>query len=251
MKVHHLNCGLLHAPPGPRASCHCLLIEAEGGLLLVDAGIGLRDIAWPVERIGREAIEAAGFQFLEDLTAFRQIEGLGFQAEDVTDIILTHGDPDHAGGLADFPSARVHVSEEEHARLGVGHNRYSPAQVDHNPRWVIHPRSSERWLGMEARPIETALGVEVWLIPLFGHTLGHCGVAVRDGERWLLHAGDAYYLRVELDIDDHPVSTLARLRADDDNLRCATLNELRRVARDHGDTVELFGYHDFSEFPNG
>lgn len=251
MRVHHLNCGLLHAPPGPRASCHCLLIEANGRLALVDTGIGRHDIADPLARIGREAIDAAGFQFIDDLTAIRQIERLGYQAEDVTDIVLTHGDPDHAGGLADFPTARVHLSQEEHASMGTGHARYSASQWDHHPRWVIHPPSADRWLGLESRPVETATGEEIRLIPLFGHTRGHCGVALREGDRWLLHIGDAYYLRVELDTDDHPVSALARLRADDDDQRRASLAALRRLSRDHGDAVALFGYHDFSEFPAG
>ncbi len=251
MKVHHLNCGLLHAPPGPRASCHCLLIEAGGRLALVDTGIGLEDIASPVERIGREAIDAAGFQFHENLTAIRRVERLGFQAGDVTDIVLTHGDPDHVGGLADFPAARVHVSEEEYARIAAGSPRYSPIQFDHNPRWMVHPSAPDRWFGLEARPVETATGAEIRLIPLFGHTLGHCGVAVREGDRWLLHVGDAYYLQVELTTDDHPVSTLARLRAENDGARLASLSLLRELSRSHCEEVALFGYHDFSEFPAG
>ena len=251
MKIHHLNCGILHAPPNPQAACHGLLLESDGGLVLVDTGIGLHDIAHPLERIGQPAIDAAGFQFLDSLTAARQIERLGFRTTDVTDIILTHGDPDHAGGLADFPAAAVHVSEEEHARLGAGHWRYSSAQFVHRPRWVIHPRSDARWFGLEARPLPLSLGLEVHLIPLFGHTLGHCGVAARVKEKWLLHAGDAYYLRVELSTDDHPVSALASARADDDALRRASLAELRRLTRSHSSEVEMFGYHDFTEFPTG
>jgi glyoxylase-like metal-dependent hydrolase (beta-lactamase superfamily II) len=86
---------------------------------------------------------------------------------------------------------------------------------------------------------------------LFGHTLGHCGVAVRIGDRWLLHVGDAYYLRVELSTDNHPVSALATMRADDDVLRRESLAFLRFVAQEHGTEVDLFGYHDFTEFPLG
>jgi glyoxylase-like metal-dependent hydrolase (beta-lactamase superfamily II) len=249
--IHHLNCGLLHAPPGPVASCHCFLIElGDGRLVLIDTGIGLEDIARPLERIGRTAIEAAGFQFHERLTAIRQVERLGFRAEDVTDIVLSHADPDHAGGLADFPGATVHVSAEEREQIAAGNARYSLPQFDHGPRWVVHPASGERWHGLESRAI--GLG-EVRLIPLFGHTLGHCGVAVRkpDNGRWLLHVGDAYYLRVELATDDHPVSALASLRADDDACRRASLAELRRLVRDHGSDVELIGYHDLGEFPPG
>jgi glyoxylase-like metal-dependent hydrolase (beta-lactamase superfamily II) len=104
---------------------------------------------------------------------------------------------------------------------------------------------------MEARPLALTVGGEVLLVPLFGHTLGHCGIAVRHEGRWILHVGDAYYLRVELETDDHPVSVLAAQRADNDGLRRASLAALRRIAIDHGAEVELFGYHDFSEFPSG
>ncbi len=249
MKLHHLNCGVLHAPPSPQAACHCLLLEHEGRLALIDTGIGLQDVAHPLERIGPPAIDGAGFQFHEQLTAARQLERLGFRAADLTNIVLTHGDPDHAGGLADFPAAAVHVSAEEHTRLGSSHLRYSAAQFSHGPHFVTHPRSAVRWLGAEARPLPPLAGAEAFLVPLFGHTLGHCGVAVRNGDRWLLHVGDAYYLRVELWTDDHPVSTLAAMAADDDAMRRESLAVLRRIARDHGAEVELFGYHDFTEFP--
>jgi glyoxylase-like metal-dependent hydrolase (beta-lactamase superfamily II) len=251
MNVHHLNCGILHAPPNPPAACHCLLLEHGGQLALIDTGIGLQDIARPLERIGQAAIDAAGFQFHERLTAARQIERLGFRTADVGDIVLTHGDADHAGGLADFPAAAVHVSAEEHARLAVGHWRYSSAQFAHPPRWVTYSNSARQWFGAEARPLPALAGTEAFLVPLFGHTLGHCGVAVRDGRRWLLHVGDAYYLRVELSTDDHPISALASARADDDAMRRQSLALLRRIARDHGAEVELFGYHDFTEFPSG
>ncbi len=249
--VRHLNCGWLHAPPGPRASCHCLLLETSTGLALVDTGIGLLDVRNPAGRVGLEAIAAAGFQFHEEQTAARQVERLGFRPADVRDILLTHADPDHAGGLADFPHARVHIAAEELDALQLGNPRYRPAQFAHGPRWVSHPQSEKRWFGLEARPVDLGAGAEVQLVWLPGHTLGHCGVAVRTGGRWLLHVGDAYYLRVELETDDHPVSALAAMRADDDTRRRAGLAELRRLARDHAAEIDLFGFHDVGEFPLG
>ncbi|MQA84143.1 MAG: hypothetical protein GEV03_05830 [Streptosporangiales bacterium] len=36
------------------------------------------------------------------------------------------------------------------------------------------------------------------LVPLAGHTRGHAGVAVRADERWLLHAGYAYFFYGEM-----------------------------------------------------
>ncbi|GBQ96098.1 MBL fold metallo-hydrolase [Gluconobacter cerinus] len=37
------------------------------------------------------------------------------------------------------------------------------------------------------------------MVPLPGHTRGHCGYAIDTGERWLLHAGDAFYYLGTLD----------------------------------------------------
>ena len=249
MELHHLNCGVLHASPNPPASCHCLLLELADDVALIDTGIGLLDIARPVERIGASIIEAAGFQFRESDTAALQLEHLGFRVGDVRHIVLTHGDPDHAGGLADFPEASVHVSEEELAGIRSGLGRYCLRQFEHEPKWVSHTTSPVQWFGLPARPIDFGSGVDVLMIPLFGHTSGHCGVAIRQKDRWLLHVGDAYYLRVELERDDHPVSALAAARADDDPLRRESLGHLRRLARDHPAEVEMLGYHDFTEFP--
>ena len=248
-KIHHINCGTLLVPNFPTVVCHCLLLEDSSGLALVDTGIGLLDVQSPVERLGQQLIDMAGFQFHEDDTAVRRIEQLGFRADDVRHIVLTHGDPDHAGGLADFPNATVHVAAEEQAHCQSGHWRYIARHFEHQPRWQSYTKSSRTWFGMEARPVLTGFSSEVLLIPLFGHTLGHCGVAVQQGDRWLLHVGDAYYLRAELLENNHPVSALAAQRADNDDWRWASLNELRRLMKDHSDTVEVTGYHDISELP--
>jgi glyoxylase-like metal-dependent hydrolase (beta-lactamase superfamily II) len=248
--IHHINCGSLQVPPNPKAICHCMLLEHQDGLALVDTGIGLLDVQQPLERIGQPLIDMAGFRFHEEDTAVRQVEKLGFRTTDVTHVVLTHCDPDHAGGLADFPHADVHVAEEEHASVRRGHFRYVPLQFAHGPVWKMYPPTLiRRWFGLEARPVALGFGSEVLLVPLFGHTLGHCGVALRQGDRWVLHVGDAYYLRVELTTDDHPVSMLAAQRADDNVQWKASLEHVRRLARDHRDEIDLFGYHDPTEFP--
>lgn len=249
VNIHHINCGTLLVPGYPTVVCHCLLLEDQGRLALVDTGIGLLDVRNPVERLGQQLIDMAGFQFNEADTAVRRIESLGFRLEQVTDIVLTHCDPDHAGGLADFPNAIVHVSEEELAHTRTGHWRYVARQFEHAPRWQTCRTSQRDWFGMEARAVPLNCSSEVLLIPLFGHTLGHCGVAVQQGSRWLLHVGDAYYLRAELTDDNHPVSAIAAQRADDDTQRRSSLDKLRRLFRDHSQDIDLVGYHDLSELP--
>jgi glyoxylase-like metal-dependent hydrolase (beta-lactamase superfamily II) len=247
--IHHINCGTLFVPSYPTVVCHCLLIQDGKRLAVIDTGIGLEDVHNPIGRLGQPLIDMAGFQFNESDTAVRRIEAAGLSPGDVGHIVLTHGDPDHAGGLADFPNALVHFSEEEQAQIAGGHWRYVPTQFAHGPSWKTYGRSARQWFGMEARPVEIGFSSEVLLIPLFGHTLGHCGVAIQQENKWLLHVGDAYYLRVELTADDHPVSLLAAQRADDDTQRRSSLEQIRRLVRDHGDEVEVVGYHDLSELP--
>lgn len=248
-KIHHILCGSLHAPPYPKAICHCLLLEDRNGLALIDTGIGFLDGKRPVERIGQALIDSAGFLFHVEETAVRQVEKLGFRTSDVHHAILTHCDPDHAGGLADFPHVQVHVSEEEHTGVAKRRPRYLPVQFAHDPDWCRYPRSTRTWYGLEARPVSIGFDTEVLLIPLFGHTLGHCGIAIGQGTKWVLHVGDAYYLRIETVTDDQPVSLLAAQRADDNALRLASLEHIKRLMRDHAVDIEIFGYHDPAEFP--
>ena len=239
-------------PSYPTVVCHCLLLQDQERLALVDTGIGLLDVQNPLERLGQPLIDMAGFQFHESDTAVRRIEALGLSPADVRHVVLTHGDPDHAGGLADFPDAQVHLSQEEHAHVTSWSLAVRPDTVCPRPRLedlsTLDPMSGSGW---KLDPLDLGFESEVLLIPLFGHTLGHCGVAVQQGNRWLLHVGDAYYLRAELTADDHPVSQLAAQRADDDGQRRTTLEHLRRLVRDHGDEIALIGYHDLTELPAG
>ncbi|QDT38456.1 MBL fold metallo-hydrolase [Stratiformator vulcanicus] len=248
LEIRHLNCGWLQSGSNPRASCHCLLLQQGERLVLIDSGIGLKDIADPEGRIGREMLDIAGFQFHEELTAYRQIEAMDLNPAGVTHVVLTHGDPDHTGGLADFPDATVHLSAEELAAIEAGDFRYPPAQFEHRPRWRAVGPSEQHWFEFEARPLDLGLDGSVQLIPLFGHTLGHCGVAIQSDSGWLFYIGDAYFLRGELTDPDHPVGKLSAQRAVNDPQRRTTLETLKRLHRDHSDEITMFGYHDETEF---
>lgn len=206
MTVHHLNCATMHpfgswgakALPS-RLVAHCLLVERADGLTLVDTGIGTGDIADP-KRLGQPFRALVGPVLDATETALARVRALGHQPEDVTDIVLTHLDLDHAGGLGDFPQARVHVFEDELDRAldppMRDKARYVQAQWAHGPQWVRHQVHGDEWFGFDS---VTVLGDDVLLVPLRGHTHGHCGVAVKDGERWLLHAGDSYFFHGEKD----------------------------------------------------
>lgn len=154
-------------------------------------------------------------------TAVRQVVRLGHSPAVVRQILLTHLDVDHCGGLPDFPDAQG-------ARPRF---RYRPAHWAHGPE-VGHLRPHEDdWFGFGSiQP--RGLPPEVRLVPLPGHTAGHTGVVVQNNGRWLLHCGDAYYYHRELaaTAEPHPVLDVVQTRSE--------------VHRD--DPWELAGYSDAS-----
>ncbi len=208
MKVHHLSCGT-HCPLGGSLfdgvsrgaladiPTHCLLVETDAGLVLVDTGYGVQDVQRPHARLPWLWSALLNVRLRESATALRQIESLGFNASDVRHIVLTHLDFDHAGGLEDFPGARVHVLRAEREAAGrrsgfVGAQRYRPGMWDDVRDWRLYDAQGESWFGFDAVRQLDGLPPEILMVPLRGHTLGHAGVAVAAGDGWLLHAGDAY-----------------------------------------------------------
>lgn len=246
--IYHLNCVDIDSPMGAKAIGHCLLLEEEQGLILIDAGIGLLDIRDPEGRLGTPMIEKAGFKFDEQLTAYRQIEQLGFRPEEVKHCIITHLDCDHIGAVADFPHMELHVAKEEYDNFYSGNPRYLLHQLAHEPAIHIYSTSSEKWFGLEARKVVTGFDTEIFLVPLPGHSLGHSGVAIRTNNGWLFHIGDAYYYRVETVTDDHPVAQLAARNADNNELRIQSLEAIKQLMNDHPE-ITIFSFHDPAEFP--
>jgi len=263
MRVHHLNTGTM-CPIGQRLVngtgslfqrarmvCHCLLVETDDGLALVDTGIGLGDIADP-PRLGRRWLRQCTPRLDPEETAVRQVRALGHSPDDVRHILLTHLDRDHAGGIGDFPKAKIHVHRSEHDMAVAGRiqpppGRYMTAQWQHGPQWGFYGDGGEDWFGFSGVRALGDRNPDVLMIPLPGHTPGHCGIAVRARDKWLLHAGDAYFFHGQ--IEARPRVPLAlglfQRRGDMDRAaRQANQERLRALKQHHDGEVTIFNSHD-------
>ncbi len=267
MRIHHLNC-ISSCPLGGalmdghtvglrgRLTLHCLLVELPDRLVLVDTGFGLNDVADPRTRLSLLFRVLTRPNFREEMTAIRQVERMGFRASDVSDIVLSHLDFDHAGGLDDFPHANVHLLlSEEQAALAratwMDRQRYRPQQWSTRAKWIAYSAEGDPWFGFRTVRALRGLPPEILFVPLRGHTIGHAGIAIDSGRGWLFYAGDAYFHHREMD-HDHPGCTPGLrfyqwMLEKDRGARFENQRRLRQLKHDEP-SIRLFSAHDVREF---
>ncbi len=261
--IHHLDCGtmcpLAASLMGSKGHfwnrgllvCHCLLLETDHGLVLIDSGMGTRDLC-------EDSRLPATYRFLtkppfDGPTALSHVLKLGYNAADVQHIFVTHLDLDHAGGLSDFPNATVHIYQREldAARSpGKGQSDRYVAEQWSDARWQCYPDASgETWFGFEKVTPIAPLADSIAIVPLHGHSPGHCGIAVDTGAGWLLHAGDAFFHRNDLEKVKVPfgIKMLQRSVDSDPSQRVSNLKRLQSLHATQSE-VQIFCSHDPEQF---
>jgi glyoxylase-like metal-dependent hydrolase (beta-lactamase superfamily II) len=164
---------------------------------------------------------------------------------------------DHAGGLPDFPMATVHLLADEleaclHLRTLMERRAYRPEHRAHGPKWQPHRVQGDQWFGLACAPPVRIGEAEFVLLPFTGHTRGHCAVALRIEDRWLLHCGDAYgYYRQADPMQPyrHPSGRLMEwLVTTGFKMPKRHWVRIRQLRQAQGDKIQAFCAHDAHEF---
>jgi glyoxylase-like metal-dependent hydrolase (beta-lactamase superfamily II) len=119
-------------------------------------------------------------------------------------------------------------------------------------KWAAVEEVGESWFGFSAVRAIPGTRDEVLLVPLPGHSRGHCGVAVRRANDWLLHCGDAYFHHSEVELDGGATpkgvrwfESLVEFNGAQRRANQARLQELARLALGE---VKLICSHDVVDF---
>jgi N-acyl homoserine lactone hydrolase len=124
-----------------------------------------------------------------------QLRRLGIAPADVRWVVLTHLHTDHAGGLDHFAHNEILVSRED---LEFASGLRGRVRAYPNNRWPTWFDPTVVDLPLVAHgPFAQSAGLtqagDVSVVALHGHTPGHMGVVVEDGDHAVLLAGDSSY----------------------------------------------------------
>ena len=173
----------------------------------------------------------------EDAAA--QLSARGVAPSAIRWIVLSHFDPDHVGGLRDFPNARIHCGHRAWAEIrgragwGALTRRLLPALLpeDLSARLCVHPDPDGPPVGALGPSLDLFGDGSLRLVSLPGHAPGHMGALVRTTERGrVLLCGDACWARGSL--EGRRRTGVHRVIAADRAAQDETYDKLTRLRQD-------------------
>lgn len=213
------------------------------GRVLIDAGMGRRTAADPKDFPGGFTANLIGLEM--GTPALDQLEAEGVSASDIGWLVLTHLHSDHAGGIEDFPGAKLVVDAREweagqHAHLGQDPSPY----VAHSTVEALDfAADGAQPYGPLADHIDYFGDGSLVLLPTPGHTPGHVSVLVNLPQGSVLFTGDAAWVRANFDPYPTPKGGLARTLLEDDwRTGMEAVHRFRQWAARHPELTVVSGH---------
>lgn len=219
-----------------------LIQHQQHGLILFDTGYST-DIydqtKYLPERLYRLLVPP--FITVEE-TALEQIKAMGFNARDVSHVIISHFHADHISGLKDFPFSK-YVFMKEGLTLFLEKSRWqSTAKAVIQATIPEHLCQQGVILGNEDFQQQLTIGTEQFsafdlfqdgsllLVPLPGHALGHMGLYVKAATQDYFFIADACWDYVALKRNIAPRSVV-RLVTEDYGAYLNTFQKLHHTTQ--------------------
>lgn len=218
---------LLHQREDFEFPVYSFIVEHPEGLIAIDTGLSARARA-PRPRLQRRFVPCP----IEVEEIGPRMRGLALAPEEVSRVVLTHLDWDHAGGLAHFQRADVLVHREEwrFAQTLWGRQRYEPRLWPQRFRPALYDLDPEPYGPFPASKAITADGA-VRVVPMPGHSIGQVGVVVQTGEVSVVLCAD-HVLRQDWFAEDYEAGRLVGLGAFYPKLAAETSRRLHRFISD-------------------
>jgi len=204
------------------------LVEHPEGLLLIDTGespaVNEPDF-FAGDSVSEQFLrQNFRFEILPEQEIGAQLRDFGVEPRDVRWVVLTHLHTDHADGVGAFERSEILVSRRE---FEAQVRRPRGANPGRWPRW-FSPHLVEYYppgVGPFAESYAITSAGDVQMVPLEGHSTGHAGVIVWEGEQAILFAGDA--TENLADLLENRIPGIARSAQE----ARATLERIREFAR--------------------
>ena len=140
------------------------------------------------------------------------LDELGLAPDNITDIFITHLHPDHIGGCIDedgsavFKNANFKILEEEYSfwtSKEFGTDEINGRDWSSLAKNVVSTYDAQLEVLTSNKDIISGVST----VPLPGHTPGHAGFRVDDGNQSMFHMGDILHVP-NLQLKDPNISTL-------------------------------------------
>jgi N-acyl homoserine lactone hydrolase len=186
------------------------LIQHSRGLVLFDTGIAPEAVDDPEGTYGGLAAHL-GLEYTAELRVDAQLEAIGFKADDITHVVISHSHFDHTGAITLFPNARFYIGAQDlsyaYWPMPAASPFFRTADIEPARGFDWHPLTGDHDLFGDG---------SIQILSLPGHTPGNSGVLVRLPHQNVMLTGDTVHVPEALS-DDLPMpsdySTLDAVRS--------------------------------------